>query len=214
MAFIETRFPVNISLGSAGGPRFNTVVTVNPGGFEKRQAFFPTAIHEYDAAVGAKTQADIEALIAFFHAVQGSKTGFRWKDWTDYKSTGVQGVVADTDQTIGTGDGATTTFQLTKTYLSATGGTSNVRTITKPVAGTTVVSYNDVSQPSGWSVDTTTGIVTTTGAQATGVVIKAGFEFDVPVRFATDSLNLTQRSRNCADGLIFTTSIPVVEIRV
>ena len=41
---------------------------------------------------------------------------------------------------------------------------------------------------SGWTVDTTTGVVTFTAAPAGGVIVRAGFEFDVPVRFDTDKL--------------------------
>ena len=36
MAFIETRFPADISFGSAGGPEYSTDIVVTQGGYEQR----------------------------------------------------------------------------------------------------------------------------------------------------------------------------------
>lgn len=62
---------------------------------------------------------------------------------------------------------------------------------------------------SGWSVDATTGSVTFTAAPGAGVPITAGFEFDVPVRFDSDTLDVTLDFERL--GSI--TSIPLLEIR-
>jgi uncharacterized protein (TIGR02217 family) len=83
-------------------------------------------------------------------------------------------------QLLGTGDDTQTQFQLVKHYPS--GSVVEVRTITKPVAGTVRVYLDDVEQASVWSVDTTTGLVTFSAAPALGVEVTADFEFDVPVR--------------------------------
>ena len=85
-----------------------------------------------------------------------------------------------------------------------------MRPITKPVAGTVVVSLNNVSQPSGWSVDTTTGVITFGTAPGAGVIVRAGFEFDVPVRFDDEELQLSADAFQA--GSIPT--INVIEIRV
>ena len=66
-----------------------------------------------------------------------------------------------------------------------------MRRIVKPVTGTVRVALAGVEQLSGWSVETTNGIVTFDTAPASGVLITAGFEFDVPVRFDTDRLDVT-----------------------
>ena len=129
----------------------------------------------WDVASGLKKQAQIDELIAFFRARRGKAYGFRFKDWTDYKASG---------QLLGTGDDVLTQFQLVKHYPS--GSVIEVRTITKPVAGTVKVYLDGVEQLSGWSVDTTTGLVTFSTAPALGVEVTADFEFDVPVRFDTD----------------------------
>jgi uncharacterized protein (TIGR02217 family) len=62
---------------------------------------------------------------------------------------------------------------------------------------------------SGWSVDTTTGVVTFDTAPGAGVAITAGFAFDVPVRFDTDTLDVTLD----IERLGSITSIPLLEIR-
>jgi uncharacterized protein (TIGR02217 family) len=146
----------------------------------------------------AQEAAQIDELIAFFRARRGKAYGFRFKDWTDYKATG---------QPIGTGDGTNKTFQLVKRYPS--GSVIEVRTITKPVAGT-VRAYKDAAeQLAGWSVDVTTGIVTFTTAPAGGVAITADFELDVPVRFDTDHMAVTIESFK----LHRWQQIPIVELR-
>jgi uncharacterized protein (TIGR02217 family) len=98
-------------------------------------------------------------------------------------------IPAATDQQLGTGTGSLTTFALVKRYVS--GAITHIRPITKPVAGTVLIALNGVNQATGWSVNTTTGIVTFTAAPANGVLVTAGFAFDVPVRFDTDVLTGT-----------------------
>jgi len=128
-------------------------------------------------------------------------------DWGDHKSCLPSGTPSPTNQAIGTGDGATTAFQLAKRYAS--GGQTWVRTITKPVAGTVRVAFDGAEQLVGWTVDTTTGVVTFDTAPTAGVAITAGFEFDVPVRFDTDALDVTLD----LERLGSITSIPLLEIR-
>jgi uncharacterized protein (TIGR02217 family) len=81
--------------------------------------------------------------------------------------------------------------------------------ITKPMAGTVTVALDGIEQASGWSVDTTTGQITFATAPSDSVVISAGFEFDVPVRFDTDQLDVTHDFERL--GSI--TSIPLIEVR-
>jgi len=77
------------------------------------------------------------------------------------------------------------------------------------VTATLRIALGGVEQSSGWSVDTTTGIVTFSAAPGAGVAITAGFEFDVPVRFDTDVLDVTLDFERL--GSI--TSIPLLELR-
>lgn len=177
-SFHETRFPEDIAYGSGGGPEYATDIVITQGGYERRNINWTAARARYNVAYGVKTQEQLASLIAFFRARKGRAYGFRFKDWTDYSGA---------SEVIGTGDGSTVAFQLTKTYTSGEG--SEVRHITKPVSGSVKVYLDDVQQSSGWSVDTTTGVITFDVAPGADVVVTAGFEFDVPVRFDTDRLS-------------------------
>ena len=207
MAFHEVRFPDNISRGARGGPERRTQIVELASGDEERNASWANSRRRYDAAYGIRRADDLAAVVAFFEARNGRLYGFRWKDWADYKSCLPSQTPAATDQNIGTGDGTTTDFQLVKAYTS--GSQTWTRIITKPVTGTILVAIDGAEKTTGWSVDTTTGLVTFTTAPANGAAITAGFEFDVPVRFDTDTLDVTLD----IERLGSITSIPLIEVR-
>lgn len=206
--FHEVRFPEAISFGSSGGPRFATTVVETISGYEQRNADWQQARTFYDVGTGLKTESDLFELLAFFRARRGRAYGFRFKDWTDYRSADPSDAPTPADQAIGTGDGATTTFQLTKRYVS--GATTFDRVIRKPVAGTVQVALNGVEAMSGWSVEVTTGIVTFTTPPGSGVAVTAGFEFDVPVRFRDDSLAISLETFAAGDA----PSVGLIEVRL
>ncbi|MGV8988164.1 MAG: DUF2460 domain-containing protein [Cypionkella sp.] len=62
---------------------------------------------------------------------------------------------------------------------------------------------------SGWTLDTTTGLITFGVAPVAGGVLTAGFEFDTPVRFDTDMLDVALKFERL--GSI--QSIPLIEVR-
>ena len=101
----------------------------------------------------------------------------------------------------------TTAFQLVKRYAS---GRAIVDARSSPSrCGHRAHRARRCEQPSGWSVDTATGVVTFSAAPGSGVAITAGFAFDVPVRFDTDALDVTLD----LERLGSITSIPLLEIR-
>ena len=210
MNFHETRFPTALSFGSVGGPQRRTDVVTLANGFEERNTPWAHSRRRYDAGLGMRSLDDVEALLAFFEARQGQLFGFRWKDWTDFKSVLTSQQPSSADQVIGQGDDTATEFQLTKTYVS--GGVSYPRPITKPVAGSVVVAVGGVQQTDGtdFSVDTATGQLTFSTPPATGQDITAGFEFDVPVRFDTDQIQISVASFQAGQ----VPDVPVVEVRV
>ena len=208
MAFHEVRFPDNISRGARGGPERRTQIVELASGAEERNASWANSRRRYDVAYGIRRADDLAAVVAFFEARNGRLHGFRFKDWADFKSCLPSQTPGPGDQPIGTGNGAATLFQLTKRYTS--GAQSWTRAITKPVAGTVTIALNGTPQASGWSVSTTSGLITFTTAPAAGVAITAGFEFDVPVRFDTDSLDVTLD----LERLGSITSIPLIELRL
>lgn len=199
MAFVEIRFPTDIAYGSAGGPVYSTDIVITRSGHEQRNSNWAEARARYDVAHGVKNQTQLNTLIAFFRARKGRADGFRFKDWTDFAATA---------QIIGTGDGATSQFQLIKTYEN--GSVIETRTISKPVDGTVNIYLDGVSENSAnYSVNTLNGIITFNTEPADGVEISADFEFDVPVRFDTDRLSASID----AYGSNSWNNIPLVEIR-
>lgn len=207
MAFHEVRFPVDLSFGAMGGPERRTEIVTLANGHEERNTPWSGSRRRFDAGLGLRSLDDIETLIAFFEARSGQLHGFRWKDWSDHRSARPSEPLRPTDQPLGTGDGVQTGFSLRKLYVS--GDQFHERPIAKPVAGSVRVAVDDAELAAGWSVDAATGMVHFDAAPAAGAVLTAGFEFDVPVRFDTDRLQISLATFEAGE----VPRVPVVEIR-
>ncbi|MHC5053636.1 MAG: DUF2460 domain-containing protein [Planctomycetota bacterium] len=211
MGFHEVQFPTGISYGSRGGPGFATNIIEIDSGAEERVARWSAPRRRYDVSYGVRSKADLSALITFYIARQGAAYGFRYKDWLDFTSASDhRSAPTNTDVTLGTGGASETDFQLIKKYVS--GGVTRTRNIAKPVTGSVVVALDGVNQSSGWTVDTTTGVVTFTTPPGSGVVVSAGFEFDVPVRFGKEADALLGLQLDAFD-IGGVSSIPLIEVR-
>lgn len=187
MAFIETpRFPDNIARGSRGGPTYLTNVVVKDSGAEIRNARWSYPRFSWDVAFGIRTSSDLEQVHHLHHICRGRLTGFRFKDHLDYKSCNINATTVCTNVSLSTGTGSASTFQLVKRY--SYGGYSRKRIIRKPVSGTVrlTTGTNPVST-AAYTVNHVTGKITFSVAQPSSLV-KAGFQFDVPVRFDVDFL--------------------------
>lgn len=205
MAFFETpRFPDDISYNSKSITSYKTDITEMTGGSESRLARWADARRSYDAVFGVRTVAQLESLLSFFHSCYGSLHGFRFNDPTDNSSTSVNSQISETDQIILPIGSSTVNFQLRKKYNA---GTTVYRDIKKPVAGSVIIAIAGVPQSSGWTVDNTTGIVTFS-TPPVGTVT-AGFLFDVPCRFSSDSLDT-----NMISYRVINTSVQIIEIKV
>lgn len=191
MGYVDVLFPVDISYHSKGGPGFNTNIAVSDSGAEERVARWNSAKCQFDVRYGIKSRDQMSSVLTFYRAMQGAANSFRWKDWLDY-NTSVPGhhEPSPTDNTtafdavVGTGDAATTRFQLVKQYTE--GSITRTRTINKPVSGTVKIALNGTIT-SAYSLDYTTGIVTFTSAPASGASITWGGEFNVEVRFGKEN---------------------------
>ncbi|MBN66957.1 MAG: glycoside hydrolase family 24 [Rickettsiales bacterium] len=193
MSFVETQFPTDISYGATGGPIFLTDVVATVSGHEQRNSKWSQSRAKYNVASGIKTEAQWQALIAFFRARRGMAIGFRFKDWSDYKAEN------QPLKSLGGNE-----YQLVKQYVS--GAAVYERDITKPVTGTVKLYEDSILQASGWSIDTATGIITT----SLSGTLTADFEFDVPVRFDTDEMSISMDSFDAGNW----GSIPLIEVRV
>jgi uncharacterized protein (TIGR02217 family) len=185
---LGARFPEDVGRGARGGPGYRTEVAEFEGGGERRNGAWLLPRHRYNVAYGVKTTDNLETVLALFHVARGRLRAFRFKDWGDYRSGSALATPSANDQTLGTGDDAETDFQLIKRYTA--GAEELLRPITRPVAGSVLVALDGAPQGSGWSVDVETGLVTFDTAPTAGILVSAGFAFDVLVRFEADELPL------------------------
>lgn len=210
--FHDVRLPEKLSVGSRGGPTRKTQIVTLFGGNEERNASWADSRREFDIAYNVKTVSDLDDLIAFFEARNGRLHPFRFKDHIDWKSCAVNQFPSFNDQVLGVGDGTEVSFQLVKAYSS--GGYTWEKKITRPVLGTVLVGLDGFVQSSGWSVDVSTGLVTFDTAPGNGVQVTSGFEYDIPVRFGNDRLDITMDLANETElrrGSI--SAVPIIEVR-
>lgn len=193
-AFSEERLPDDIALAASGGAEYSTSILTTICGHEQRNVNWLQARARYDLAPALKNSQQLETLISFFRAHKGRGIGFRFRDWADYNAY---------HELIALGDGVTTCFQLCKSYRS--GGCTDVRFITKPCANSVQVFVD--AHPLEFTCDYTTGVITCMQPPAIASKITASFEYDIPVRFDSDFLDLELAHQ----GRI---SIPIIEIKV
>ena len=201
-AYEDVRFPVALGREASVEPCFSTAVVTGAGGGEQRNSDWADARLRFDAGPGVRGEADLHALIAFFRARRGAAVAFRFEDPFDNSSNGMTGAPGAADQKLGTGDGVRTDFALVKRYGE------QERRITRPVSGSVRVSVSGVERVSGWALGPL-GTVSFEEAPAGGAQVKAGFRFDVPVRFAEDRLAVSRATFEAGE----IPSVPLIEVR-
>lgn len=207
--FHEIRFPLDVARGSRGGPVRKTDIVTLGSGREHRNGRWAGSRRRYDAGLGIRNLDALHAVIAFFEERAGRLYGFRFHDRMDCKSGPPSRAPLPVDAALGVGDGTTRTFQLAKTY--GAGFAPYRRAIAKPVAGSVRVAVAGVElAQGGFSCNPATGLVTLAAAAAPGAAVTAGFAFDVPVRFDTDTLDIDLSAFDA--GAV--PSVPLVEVVV
>jgi uncharacterized protein (TIGR02217 family) len=204
-AFHDVRFPLELGFGASGGPEFSTQIVVTGSGHEQRNSQWSDALVHYDAGVGIRSEADLLALLAFFRARRGQAHGFRFRDPIDHSSA-PGSVISATDQRLGTGDGGSTRFALVKHY--GDGDDTQTRRITRPIEASVKVAIDGVPQTMGWAL-AALGQVDFETPPPPGAMVTAGYDFDVPVRFAADRVDVSIAGWRAGD----LPSVPLVELR-
>jgi uncharacterized protein (TIGR02217 family) len=202
--FDNVLYPFALGRNASVAPEFSTSIAVTASGHERRNSLWSDARLHFDVGPGIRSEAELCELVAFFRARRGPARGFRITDPFDHSSNGMIGIPMMLDQMIGLGDGASADFQLIKTY-----GTHEpqVRPITRPRPETLLVSVGGAAS-TAWTLSAT-GVLRFLAAPPQGAEVRAGFLFDVPVRFAEDRLDVS--SVNFAAGEV--PSIPLIELR-
>ncbi|MGL5115606.1 MAG: phage distal tail protein, Rcc01695 family, partial [Beijerinckiaceae bacterium] len=176
----------------------------------ERNARWAHARRRYDAGYGVRSLSALSQVIAFFEERRGRLHGFRFRDRLDFRSSAGGQPPQAGDQKLGTGDGVRAAFPLVKTY--GQDFAPYARPITKPVQGSVLVAVSGLQKAPGvdFLVDLSTGIVTFQPGKlpAAGALVTAGFQFDVPVRFDTDRLEIDLASFEAGE----IPAIPLIEI--
>jgi len=204
--FHDVRFPLELGFDAVGGPEFATQVAMASSGHEQRNIQWAQARLSYDAGLGVRSDADLAALLGFFRGRRGQAFAFRFRDPLDWRSAEPDVPTSARDQLLGTGDGLRLSFPLLKRYGFS--GAEELRRITRPVAGTVMVSVGGTAMQAGWIL-LPGGIVQFDTAPAFGADVHAGFDFDVPVRFGTDRLDISLSGWRAGE----VPTVPLVEVR-
>lgn len=209
MAFHEVRLPARLAFGSTGGVERRTEIVTLGSGFERRSTPWAQGRRRYLIGANLRSLDDMAVLTSFFEARRGRLYGFRFRDFADCKSCAPGSAIGPLDQTLGEGDGTRAEFQLVKRYGEDEDPLE--RRIAKPVAGTVRIAIDGVDLDSGaFAVDAATGLVTLDAPASAGAAVTAGFEFDTPVRFDADRIEVTLESFDAGRMA----AVPLIEVRV
>lgn len=175
-------------------PRWSTAITAVDSGSEQANQRWEHPLHRFTLPEAVREHHVFEAVRAQWLAMRGPAHTWPFRDPLDFASVALprpnqMPVISATDQVLGTGDGARTSFPLVKEY--ARGSQVYTRRIHLPVVDTVLVSLNGAdpasfSPPILWTVSRPGGVVSFTPAPPPGQVVRAGFLFDVEVRFESD----------------------------
>jgi uncharacterized protein (TIGR02217 family) len=209
MSFHEVRLPARLAFGSTGGVERRTEIVTLASGFERRSTPWAYGRRRYLIGANLRSLDDMAALTGFFEARRGRLYGFRFRDFADCKSCTPGATIGPLDQALGQGDGTRTVFQLVKRY--GEGEDVLDRRILKPVVATLRVAVGGGELAAeAFAVDAATGAVTLETAPGAGVAVTAGFEFDTPVRFDADRIEVTLESFDAGRMA----AVPLIEVRV
>ena len=76
--FHEILFPLDVALGSRGGPVRRTDIVTLASGREHRNARFAHSRRRYDAGLGIRTLDALHAVVAFFEERRGHREKYRF----------------------------------------------------------------------------------------------------------------------------------------
>ena len=204
-AFDAVDFPLAIGREAMVATEFSTHIVSSPSGHEQRASEWADARMRYDAGPGVRSEADVRRLADFFRARRGAARAFRFRDPFDHSSAADDGPPGATDQWLGIGDAIRRQFALVKRYGS--GEDEQVRPIRLPVAESVRVSVDGI-ETAAFAL-TADGEILLDAIPDVGVAVRAGFLFDVPVRFAEDRLEVSRATYLAGD----VAGVPLIEVR-
>lgn len=197
------RFDPPIGFQTSGGPGWKSEIVTLASGRETRNALWSRPLRKWQVMGVPLSEHAASELLRFFNARFGAAQGFRFSDPFGHSTARPGNSVSPLDEPLGIGDGETTQFQ-----LNLDDGASAKRVITRPVAGSVRVAV-DGAETTDFSVDDETGEISFASPPVSAAILTAGFTYDVPVRFETDTLELSQSGK----GAFQLVRLSLVELR-
>lgn len=199
-------------------PMFSTQITAVDSGAEGALRRWLDPLRSVSLPAGVRDNATFQAAYNHWLVMGGPAHTWPFRDPTDFASVQLQRInepptVSGMDQVLGVGDGVRTEFQLVKRYT--VGAKNYDRSIHFPVVSTVVVTVDGVdpgalSPPLTWTVTREGGIVSFSNPVPNGLTVRAGFLFDLQVRFESDD---TWRGIMRTWGVNGFADIPIQEVR-
>lgn len=151
-------------------PIFKTISKQSVSGYESRTPLMSYPLWKFKLSFSVirenSTLTELQSLMGFYLNTQGSYANFKYKDPYDYIVT---------NQTIGTGDGTTKSFQLIRSFGGFIDRVQSVDTLHV---------YLDAVETSSFTESN--GLITFTTAPTAGQVITYSAHFYFVCRFTTD----------------------------
>ena len=211
-------FPLCPTYGFVAEPGLLVKVTAREGGFERRQRVWSRFLWKYTGVPsGDQPQEDILDIYDFWLAMGGISSGFRFKDWIDFKSCRITREPTALDQPILPSGDSPPSYRLMKQYATKSGRTIQLREITRPIGS----GYEDSLHEYGgiqvanevgtlqhdWTLDESNGLLIPGGTFA-GTPHSWGGEFDVWCRFDA------QFNPSISNLNVMNVTVQLAEIRV
>lgn len=168
---INNKFALDMKMG----PTFQTTIQKLSGGYEDRNQDWQVALWRYDVALNNRPLSEIRSFLAHVLGRRGAANAFPLRDPLDNSLT---------DENIGTGDGATASFQIKKTYSDS--DRPYFRPIT--IVSNLVVKVAGVTKTVTSQYTQTDGLITFTGGNIPtgGQAVTVSCDFLIRVRYDGD----------------------------
>lgn len=180
--------------GWEGGPQFKTLIVGLQNGDEYRNAEWAEVRHSYSAPFNNIDRDAYREIKRMFLVCRGMLHAFRFRDQLDYQAE---------SEDFGTGDASEAEFQLRK--ISDVDGVEYARNV-YAIRGTPAITING-TPTTAFNINPRTGMVQFDVAPANGAVLRWTGEFDIWVRFGTDSIPFSLDNPDRTNG-----SVSLIEV--
>jgi uncharacterized protein (TIGR02217 family) len=186
MSYVDIRLSESIEQNANFKYLNNTSIVTTSSGAEQRNANWSQFRLSADVSYPIQRKETLQEIIDHYILMRGQLFSFPFKNWDMFR---IGDPRDNTYQRIGFGDGSTVGFQIKK--LFELGAINYEKDILKPATGGKVY-IDGVLQTitTDYTIDLLTGIITFTSAPANLAEIQYCGEFYVPMRYASDSLNV------------------------